>query len=159
MPHYNSLESCVSSLSASVELLDDALLALDEATHDVRRIKTVMTTNKVFGLVPSVDLENAKRDIHTEIKPRVQAMVELAGKRLEEARREHLNLAKKAALQQMRLRDVDGVAAREREPMRVLHQDAEKLARLRLLQDKKDRLRQSLSRLQLQERRNRIGSR
>ncbi|RLV88622.1 DASH complex subunit SPC19 [Meyerozyma sp. JA9] len=155
MPHYNSLDSCVSSLSASVELLDDALSALDDATHDVPRIKTVMTTNKVFGLVPSVDLENAKRDIHTEIKPRVQAMVELAGKRLEEARREHSNLAKKAALQQMRLRDVDVAGARE--PMRVLHQDAEKLARLRLLQDKKDRLRQSLSRLQLQERRNRIG--
>ena len=74
MPHYNSLESCVNSLSASVELLEDALLALDEATHDVPRIKTVMTTNKVFGLVPSIDLENAKRDIHTEIKPRGQAM-------------------------------------------------------------------------------------
>lgn len=150
MPH-NSLGSCVSSLSASVELLDDALVVLDECTHDVERTSTVLSTHKVFALVPQIDLENAKRDIHTEIKPRVRAMVDMAESRLHEARREHLNLAKKAALQQMRLRDVDGGQ------VRVTHQDAEKLARLRLLQDKKDRLRQSLTRLQLQERRSRMG--
>lgn len=141
MPQYNTLSSCVSSLGASVELLDDALASLDDATGDGARLRAVLATNRVFGLVPQADMESAKREVHAEIRPRVQAMVAEALRRMEEARREHANLAKKAALQQMRVRDVDvrvadGASGRG-------HDDA-KRARLRLLQDKRERLARSL---------------
>lgn len=84
---YNSLSNCISSLSASVALLNDSLKTIDNATKDIPRLKKVLSTNKVFGLVPELDLESAKRNIQNEIQPQINALVIKIEKELSKLKR------------------------------------------------------------------------
>lgn len=163
---YNSLSNCISSLSASVALLNDSLKTIDNATKDIPRLKKVLSTNKVFGLVPELDLESAKRNIQNEVQPQINALVLKIEKELSKLKRKKTNLASKVDLQQVRLENaaksnrdslsgIKGITAN-----RISKGDIDelKLARLKLLQNKKERLKYSLSRLNLQDKRARLST-
>lgn len=163
---YNSLSNCINSLSASVALLDDSLRAIDNATNDIPRLKKVLSTNKVFGLVPELDLESAKRNIQNEVQPQVDALVLKIEKELNKLKRKKTNLASKVDLQQVRLENaakssrdsfsgIKGISASQISKGEI---DELKLARLKLLQNKKERLKYSLSRLNLQDKKARLST-
>lgn len=162
---YNSLANCIQSLSASVSLLDNSLRTIDDSTRDVNRLRKVLRTNKVFGLVPELDLENAKRSVVNEVRPQIKVIIQKIDRELLRLRRRKTNLTGKVDLQQVRLenasktnRDSLGSVRGGNEGV-LLKGDVNeaKIARLRLLQNKKERLKYSLSRLNLQDKKARLS--
>lgn len=138
---------------------------MDNATKEIPRLKKVLATNKVFGLVPELDLESAKRNIQNEVQPQVDALVLKIEKELNKLKRKKTNLASKVDLQQVRLENaaksnrdslsgIKGILASRIAKGDI---DEQKLARLKLLQNKKERLKYSLSRLNLQDKKARLS--
>ena len=147
MTPYNSLSNCVSSLSASVALLNESCNTLDEAVADISRLKKVLSITKVFGLVPELDLENAKKNVRHEVGPKMERSLFQIRNELGKLERKRMNLISKADLQRVRL---ETFGANPRDLMVTKSVDESKLTRLRVLQNKKDRLKYSLSRMNLQ---------
>jgi DASH complex subunit SPC19 len=155
---FNSLALCVSSLSALVGLLDESIKTLDDAAHDLARLKRVLSITKVFGLVPELDLEDAKQNIKNEAQPQIGSVLERIRRELNVMERRKLNLAAKIDLQRARLSAAASASTPSAAKGRVyLGQVTDvKLARLRLLQNKRERLRYSLSRHNLQHQREQL---
>lgn len=165
MAPYNSLASCVESLSASVNLLDESFKTLDEAAHDLSRLQKVLSISKVFGLVPELDLENAKQNVRKEVEPQISNIITKVQNEVSKLERKKMNLVSKVDLQQVRLetfqgssRDSIGRGVTFRGRVVKGSGDELKVARLKLLQNKKERLKYSLSRLNLQQRLSMIPS-
>ncbi|CAH2354797.1 DASH complex subunit Spc19p [[Candida] railenensis] len=160
---YNSLSNCVSSISASVSLLDDSINTLDDAAKDLARLKKVLSIKKVFGLVPESDLENAKQNIKSEVQPQIGSVLVRIRRELNTLERKKMNLIGKIDLQEQRLDSArGGKSSSTNKKIRrklVYRGDVsdEKLTRLMLLQNKKDRLKYSLSRHNLQSQRARLS--
>ncbi|ODV67808.1 hypothetical protein HYPBUDRAFT_148114 [Hyphopichia burtonii NRRL Y-1933] len=154
-----TLESCVESLKGSVEFLEVSLKRLDEVTRDVPRLKRVLTTDKVFGLVPELDLENAKKKLQHETHPQINIMVEKIEREISRLTRRKNNLTGKIELQRIRIDGARKNTSNDMEIGRVVKGDINehKLTRLKLLQNKKERLKYSLSRLNLQDKKNRLS--
>lgn len=150
------LEECIDLLLESVGLLTGSLSRLDEATRDVPRLRTVLNTEKVFGLIPETDLEDAKSQLREETHPQIQSIINKVQRELVRLRRRKTNLAGKVDLQQVRLEG----AQRNDVPLERFKKATfteQKLTRLRLLQNKKERLRYSLLRMNLQAKRARLS--
>lgn len=141
-------------LESSVRLLDSSIKSLDKATRDVPRLKKVLDTQKVFGLVPELDLESAKKHLKMETHPQITYLMGKVEKELARLRRKKASLESKLQLQQVRLETAE---KNGRDPRTTRHGDDQKLARLKLLQNKKERLMYSLSRLNLQSTRARLS--
>lgn len=142
-------------LESSIDLLNSSISSLEYATRDVPRIKAVLNTQKVFGLVPELDLESAKRQVQTETHNEIKNMMDKLEKELERMKRKKAGLENKFKLQQVRLETAEknGRESFTTTLQGGVHKNAEelKIARLRLLQNKKERLKYSLSRLNLQD--------
>lgn len=155
------LYTSVHILDSSVELLNSSIRSLEYATRDVKRIKTVLNTQKVFGVVPELDLESAKRQVQSETNTQVSTLMGKLEKELERLRRKKAGLENKFKLQQVRLETAE---KNGRESFTTtlrggIHKSAEesKISRLRLLQNKKERLKYSLSRMNLQDTKARLS--
>lgn len=149
----SSLHTCSRILHSSVQLLDSSLDSLDAATRDIPRLQKVLATQKVFGLVAERDLDSAKRQVHTDTHPQIEHIVERIEGEVTRLRRRRLALQSQLELQKVRLQTAKDRRARDS----VDGLQGAKLARLKLLQNKKDRLKYSLSRLNLQSRRARLS--
>lgn len=146
-------------LESSLGVLDSSLKSLDSATRHVPRLKKILHTQKVFGLVPEVDLESAKRNFETETHPQISYLVDKIEKEVTRLRRKKVGLDSKLELQQVRLQSAEN---NQRESLTrgrgmAKNADVHKLARLKLLQNKKERLKYSLSRMNLQNTRARLS--
>lgn len=144
-------------LESSLDLLDSSLRSLDSATRNVPRLKKILHTQKVFGLVPELDLESAKRNFETETHPQISYLVDKIEKEVARLKRKKIGLESKLELQHVRLQSAENNARdslRGRGPKNV---DPQKIARLKLLQNKKERLKYSLSRMNLQNTRARLS--
>lgn len=142
-------------LESSIDLLNSSISSLEYSTRDVSRIKVVLNTQKVFGLVPELDLESAKRQVQSETHSEISKLMSKLEKELERMKRKKAGLENKFKLQQVRLETAEK-SGRESFTTTLqggIHKSAEelKIARLRLLQNKKERLKYSLSRLNLQD--------
>lgn len=150
----SSLTTSSRILQNTVRLLDSTISSLDTATRDTPRLKKVLETQKVFGLVPELDLESAKRHVHSETHPQIKHMVDRIGKEVGRLRRKKAALQSKVELQRVRLE----TAEKNRDSLGRSTANDIKLERLKLLQDKKERLKYTLSRLNLQTTRARLSS-
>lgn len=148
-------------LQSSVTLLDSSIKALDRATRDIPRLTKVLTTQKVFGLVPELDLESAKRNLQSETHPQISYLVDRIEKEVARLRRKKASLESKLELQQVRLQTAEKNSRDSRPSSRNSGVgkavDPQKMARLKLLQNKKERLKYSLSRMNLQNTRARLS--
>lgn len=153
------LEYCIDSLAGSVGLLGQSLDSLDDATADVARLRTVLASEKVFGVVPELDLENAKKQLRQQTHPQIEMMIGKVEKEVTKLRRKKTNLAGKVDLQLVRLEGVkasdNGVVGGYRIAKDTVTEL--KLARFKFLQNKKERLKYSLSRLNLQDKKARLS--
>lgn len=164
---FNSLSNCVSLLNASVSLLDESIRTLDDAANDLSRLKKVLTINKIYGLVPDLDLENAKQNIKNEVQPHIGEVILRVKKELNHLERRKLNLMGKRDLQKGRLDSAlaatgNGkvITGSNSTDVRIVYNgqvSEEKLNRLNVLQNKRDRLKYSLSRQNLQRTRTRLS--
>lgn len=145
-------------LQSSVGLLESSIESLDKAIADVPRLKKVLTTQKVFGLVPEVDLESAKRHLKDETHPQITYLVGKVEQELGRLKRKKASLENKLQLQQVRLTTAEnGRESMGRHSINKGSVDDQKLAKLKLLQNKKERLKYSLSRINLQSTRARLS--
>lgn len=147
-----------------MDLLDDTLGILDDSTRDISRLRRVLSTNKVFGLVPEMDLENAITSMKDEVKPQLNAMIRKIESELNKLKRKNSSLAGKVNLQQVRLENATKSSQDMPDVLRVLGRriekgviDENKLSRLKFIQNKKERLKYSLSRMNLQDKRARLS--
>lgn len=143
-------------LESLVALLDSSIKSLDRATRDTPRLMKVLHTQKVFGLVPELDLESAKRSLESETHPQISYLIGRIEKEVARLRRKKASLESKLELQQVRLRSSERPPASARAAV-AKTADPQKLAKLKLLQNKKERLRYSLSRVNLQTTRARLS--
>ena len=100
------LYTSVHILDSSVELLNSSIRSLEYATRDVKRIKTVLNTQKVFGVVPELDLESAKRQVQSETNTQVSTLMGKLEKELERLRRKKAGLENNFKHQQVRLETI-----------------------------------------------------
>lgn len=149
-----SLQSSISRLSESVALLDRSVDTLEEATRNVPRLKKILKTEKIFGLVPESDLASAKTHLHNEVHPQISALITKVDREVGKVVRKKTNLATKVELLQVRLESSD---KRSREPSKVSKSDDAKRERLNMLRTKRERIEYLLLRHNLQERKARLS--
>lgn len=68
---YNNLQNCNNSIKESIELLRNSNQKLKDSTSDSARLKHILSTKKIFGLVPELDLDDAKQSYSETITPQV----------------------------------------------------------------------------------------
>ncbi|KAI5961196.1 SPC19 [Candida pseudojiufengensis] len=68
---YSNLENCNNSLSESIQLLRNSSELLRETTKDSLRLKQVLTSTRTYGLVPKLDVEDAKENYRNTITPQI----------------------------------------------------------------------------------------
>lgn len=124
-----------------VDLLGSSLESLELATKDIPRLKQVLDTQKVFGLVPELDLRNAQARLKNETHPQITYLIEKLQKEVARLQRKKMSLESDFNLRKVRLEMVGKGADSEKEA---------KYEKLRMLRTKRDRLKYSLSRQRLQ---------
>lgn len=153
----SALHTSSKILENSVVLLETSIESLDKATSDMPRLTKILSTQKVFGLVPELDLESAKRNLETESHPQVTYLVDKIKNEVARLKRKKQTLESKLELQEIRLQTAER-SSRDSFTGRIMkNSNPLKLARLQLLQNKKDRLKYSLSSVNLQNTRNRLS--
>ncbi|KAI5961991.1 SPC19 [Candida theae] len=68
---YNNLQNCNNSIKESIELLRSSNQRLRESTSDSSRLKHILSTKKIFGLVSELDLDDAKQSYSETFTPQV----------------------------------------------------------------------------------------
>ncbi|KAK6200238.1 DASH complex subunit Spc19 [Scheffersomyces amazonensis] len=158
---YNSLGNCLSSLRESVRLLDDSYKVLYDSTKDVSRTKKVLLTKRVFGLIPESDLKNAKVNFKGQIEPQLSSLLSTIDRELVKLNKRKVNLQNKYDLQAVRLSGSTSSSNTNTStniPLdKISKVDSTKLSRLKFLRNKKERLKYSLSRLNLQDKKSRLS--
>lgn len=147
------LVDCVECLKRSVSLLNDSLEILDETTKNVPRLKKVLKTRKVFGLVPDVDLDHASKTLIEELQPQIQSLSNKMVGEMSKLRKKRDGLARKIELQHLRLESIEKskeLSIRGNQILNSANLDAVKLERYKILKDKRERMNYSLSRRLLQ---------
>ncbi|PGH09879.1 hypothetical protein AJ79_05606 [Helicocarpus griseus UAMH5409] len=166
-----SLSSSVSSVRSSLQLLDSSIHILDEGVNDFPRLCKVLQTTRHFELLPEPTLREAQKALLDEINPSIAHLLSLASNHVDKLARREQALRAKCELQQGRLSNDDDeennrLSARRtnsqnttRRPLShgrtgsVTERDAAAAARaaeLRKLVQKKERLRYTVERLELQ---------
>ncbi|EER44199.1 mitotic spindle biogenesis protein Spc19 [Histoplasma capsulatum H143] len=168
----SSLSSSVSSLQTSLQLLESSINILDGGVNDFPRICKVLQTTRHFELLPEPTVREAQKAIHDEINPSIAHLLSLASNHIDKLARREQSLKAKCELQQGRLShdDDDGddnnnnnpFASRRRNNLQQARKPLStgknvmetaataRAAELRKLVQKKERLRYTVERLELQ---------
>lgn len=147
------LNNCVSSLQSSIGLLNNSLSLIEDTTKNVPRLESILTTKKVFGLIPQLDLDHATKTLQDDLQPQIGVLKSKMELEITKLNRKKIQLNNKIALQKVRLESVKSNEKR----ISTGNISDEKIHRLRLLQNKKNRLKYSLSRVKLQGNRDRLS--
>ncbi|KAK9366410.1 DASH complex subunit SPC19 [Lipomyces kononenkoae] len=144
---YNySLQGCVSSLNASVDLLASSIASLSSGVDDLPRMKTVLKARRVFEVVPESEVNAIKSSFAGEVEPQIIELLRRAEAAISKLERRQKNLIAKAELQEVRLQRQPRAQELEGSSVADSNNDARKL---KTLQQKRERLEYSLSRLNL----------
>lgn len=152
------LTNCVGSLQSSIGLLNNSLTLIEDTTKNVPRLESMLTTKKVFGLVPQLDLDHATKTLQDDLQPQIGVLRSKIDQEINRLSRKKTQLNNKIALQKVRLESVkanDHLVNKKR--LSAGNISDEKIHRLRLLQNKKNRLKYSLSRVKLQGNKDRLS--
>ncbi|CAX44630.1 19-kda spindle pole component protein, putative [Candida dubliniensis CD36] len=68
---FNNLDNCTDSLRQSIKILQQSNKLLDETLQDSTRLIKILSTNKVFDLIPELDLNDAKSNFTRNITPQL----------------------------------------------------------------------------------------
>ncbi|TQS38895.1 hypothetical protein Golomagni_00591 [Golovinomyces magnicellulatus] len=164
----NSLSSSVASLRASISLLDSSISILAKGTADFPRLKTVLASTRHYELTPSSTLIAAQKSLAAEIKPAITTLLSRAETYIAKLERKQQSLQARSELLGGRLEGIRisstsrkvncsddiSIAARSYDhskKTRSNNNDNEgRLAHLKALKQKKERLSYTIERLVLQ---------
>lgn len=154
-----ALSTCSRVLDRSTSALQSSNELLQLAIKDVARLRKVLNIQKVFGVVPERDIEAAKECAKTSSHPQIKELRERIYRDLDRLKRKREILKNKSELQKVRLHTAEKNAVDSGNDSPAVAQASEpQIARLKLLRNKKDRLKYTLSRLKLQQTRTKLSA-
>lgn len=122
-----------------------------ETVQDFDRVKTVLSNNRVFGLVAESEIMEAKDQLAKETEPQVMQLLSKADVELARLERKQTSLEAKAQLQEVRLdRFSSGTSAYSKASQ-------EQQEKLKHLEETKSKLQSTLKKLNLQRQRARMS--
>jgi len=152
-----TLGPAVSSLRASLALLDSSISILDEGVSDFPRLRRVLQTQQHFELVPETTLKAAQQSLADEISPAIEQLLSTAESHLNQLARKEQSLKARHELLEGRLGSQKssevGQLSRYRRPSgagRASGLPDAKALQMKRLQQKKDQLQFAIERLELQ---------
>lgn len=152
-----TLGPAVSSLRASLKLLDSSISILDEGVSDFPRLRKVLQTQQHFELVPETTLRAAQQSLAEEISPAIEQLLSTAESYVNQLARREQSLKARYELLEGRLGPERISSSNQRPDRRSISfasrpsvvGDAKSL-QMKRLQQKKDQLHFAIERLELQ---------
>lgn len=152
-----TLGPAVSSLRASLALLDSSISILDEGVADFPRLRKVLQTQQHFELVPETTLRAAQQSLAEEISPAVEQLLSTAETYVDQLARREQSLKARYELLEGRFGSVRNSTSNQQPdrrsisfPSRPSMPGDAKALQLKKLQQKKDQLQFTIERLELQ---------
>lgn len=161
-PRFNNLENCTNSLRESINILKNSNQLLDDTLQGSNRLTKILSTRKVFDLIPELDLNDAKRNFSNNINPQINDNMErLQDELLKLTNRKH-TLINELKVLKVRSKEYENRRNRNKRNHQLTDTDIEnllsnhnlhekydigKLRQLQVLRDKKNRLKYTLSRM------------
>ncbi|TGZ83290.1 DASH complex, subunit Spc19 [Ascodesmis nigricans] len=146
----NALAGCVASLQNCSRLLDSSISILDSGVHDFPRISKVLQTTRHYELVSEPTIFKAQQALADEIGPEVERLLNRVEQYLAKLESREKTLIYKADLQDGRI--VNRVLRPKPYASEVgdVEDKLKKAERLKVLQNKRERLEHTIERLALQ---------
>ena len=152
-----TLGPAVSSLRASLALLDSSISILDQGVSDFPRLRKVLQTQQHFELVPESTLRTAQKALAEEISPAVEQLLSTAETYVNQLARKEESLKARHELLEGRLAYHQSSSARPAASIRSASNASRpsimgdtKSLQMKRLQQKKDQLQFAIERLELQ---------
>lgn len=157
----SSYDDCVASLSHSLSFLTSSVQTLERATTDLPRLSTTLRTTRHFELIPQPSLAAAEASLRDEIGPHITLLLERADTQVErqERRIETLKARSELLAGRMAAGDIDSVRGAGGKPAPggrggatagQVRTDGEHGLRVRALRTRKEGLKYSVERLELE---------
>lgn len=73
--HLQSLHTCLEQLHQTVQVLSHTNSFLDEATSDIPRLHTALTSKRHYDVVTEAQVNEAKKQIEDEIRPHLNELM------------------------------------------------------------------------------------
>ncbi|KAL1895959.1 DASH complex subunit spc19 [Ceratocystis pirilliformis] len=155
----SSYTGCVSSLRSALNYLDSSVDTLGNGVSDFPRMATVLKTVRHYELIPQPTLAAAEASLRDEIGPSIHTLLERAERQIDRQERRIETLKARAELQQGRLSSAQdpygslsstgaGPEQKKIQPARRLEGEAK--LRARVLKQRKEALKYSVERLELE---------
>lgn len=152
-----TLGPAVSSLRSSLALLDSSISILDEGVSDFPRLCKVLQTQQHFELLPEPELREAQQSLVDEIAPAISQLLSVAENYVNQLGRKEESLKARYELLEGRLnhhRRGSSFGGETRtaktNTAQGLSLSKDKMAEMKRLQQKKERLQYAIERLELQ---------
>lgn len=144
-----TLGPAISSLRASLTLMDSSISILDEGVSDFPRLRKVLQTQRHFELLPETKLKAAQQSLAEEISPAVEQLLSTAEGYVNQLARKEQSLKARYDLIEGR------IGAGERKEARtskfsIQPQTGSQALQTKRMQQKKDQLEFAIERLELQ---------
>lgn len=144
--NYTCYTTMVSQLHSGARILENATIilnssieSLNSATKDTERIKKILRTERVFGLVPEKDVVSATTCLEADAHPQIRYLLTKVEQEVGKLRRKNSLLQSKHRLQMAQQSTSNNVQRKTN------HQaDPFKIGQLKFLQQKRKRLAKSL---------------
>lgn len=152
-----TLGPAVSSLRASLTLLDSSIAILDEGVSDFPRLRKVLQTQQHFELVPETTLRAAQQSLAEEVSPAIEQLLSTAETYVDQLARREQSLKARYELLEGRFGSARNSSSNQRSdrrsvpyPSRSSAASDTKSAQIKKLQQKKDQLQFTIEKLELQ---------
>lgn len=149
-------EDCVTSLRQSLTFLNNSVDTLGQGISDFPRLTTVLKSVRHYELIPQPSLAAAESSLRDEIGPAIATLLERVDNENARIERRVEGLKARADLQAGRLRQEERAAigknysnSREKETS-AARLDADAKLRARVVRQRKEALKYSVERLELQ---------
>lgn len=151
----SQLNGCINSLETSIELLNSSIDSLSKATRSFPQLSTVLKAERIFALVPEGDITLTQSALQKNIEPQIISLLTKIETEIVKLERRRDWLVKRVDLQQLRLENAS--ARYSYADQTPVSGSKDEMSKLKLLQNRKERLKYSLSRLNLQDKKNRMS--
>lgn len=145
-----TLGPAISSLRASLTLLDSSITILDEGVSDFPRLRKVLQTQRHFELLPETTLKAAQQSLAEEISPAIEQLLSNAESYVNQLGRREQSLKARYELLEGRL----GTGERKETSISSFNMKAPSAGpqalQAKKMQQKKDQLEFAIERLELQ---------
>lgn len=140
----NNLDSCTSRFQSCLKLLQDSNTTLENATEAVPGLSRMFYTRKIYGLVPELDVIDAREHAIRQIEPQLKRRLELIRSSLEKCRKRRDYLKGQRELIRGRLVGIPYTTLSD-DQLTKLTTDQKKIERYKFLRNKRERLQYLLS--------------